>query len=94
MAQAISKKIGGDAQSVLPEVALNLSSTAHILGGCKMGKDANEGVIDKNANVFGYKNMKVCDGSMVSANLGVNPSLTITALSEWAMDDVEEKKQS
>lgn len=43
------------------------------------------GVVDHHHRVFGYKNMYVCDGSVVAANLGVNPSLTIAALTEWAM---------
>jgi len=46
-------------------------------------------VIDKNNKVFGYKNMYVCDGSMISANPGVNPSLTITALTERAMSKIK-----
>jgi cholesterol oxidase len=53
-----------------------------------MGRDRNEGVIDKDNKVFGYENMYVCDGSMISANPGVNPSLTIAALSERAMSKI------
>ncbi|HNL28288.1 MAG TPA: GMC family oxidoreductase, partial [bacterium] len=60
----------------------------HILGGCVMGRDASEGVIDKDHRVFGYENMYVCDGSAISANPGVNPSLTITALTERAMSKI------
>ncbi|MBL6876050.1 MAG: GMC family oxidoreductase, partial [Chitinophagales bacterium] len=67
-------------------------STAHILGGCPMGKDEKHGVIDKENKVFGYKNMLVCDGSMISANPGVNPSLSITAISELAMTKIPVKK--
>jgi cholesterol oxidase len=58
-----------------------------------MGNDVNEGVIDKNNMVFGYKNMMVCDGSMISANPGVNPSLSITAISELAMSKVVAKNE-
>jgi len=54
-----------------------------------MGSDRQEGVIDKNNRVFGYKNMFICDGSMISANPNVNPSLTITALSERAMSFIK-----
>jgi len=50
-----------------------------------MGDSAESGVVDAQHRVFGYANMYVCDGSVVSANLGVNPSLTITALAERAM---------
>ena len=53
-----------------------------------MGKDITDGVIDKNNKVFGYDNMYVCDGSMITANPGVNPSLTILALSERAMSKI------
>lgn len=61
-----------------------MPSTALILGGCCMGsKKKEEGFIDKDNRVFSYENMFVCDGSMISANLGVNPALTIMALIEW-----------
>lgn len=56
-----------------------------------MGKDSSEGVIDKDNRVFGYENMYVCDGSMISANPGVNPSLSIMALSERAMSKISPK---
>ncbi|MFT4642364.1 MAG: cholesterol oxidase, partial [Candidatus Azotimanducaceae bacterium] len=74
------------------DVLLGSPTTAHILGGAVMGKDSNQGVIDKNCNVFGYKNMMVCDGSMISANPGVNPSLSITAISEYAMSKIPNKE--
>ncbi|ELR72468.1 putative cholesterol oxidase [Fulvivirga imtechensis AK7] len=74
------------------ETLMGLPSTAHILGGAVMGATREEGVIDKNNRVFGYKNMFVIDGSMISANPGVNPSLSITAIAEHAMDQVPEKK--
>ena len=56
-----------------------------------MGATPEEGVIDKDHRVFGYENMYVCDGSAVSANPGVNPSLTITALAERAMSKIPQK---
>ena len=56
-----------------------------------MGEDISKGVIDKNNQVFGYKNMFVCDGAMISANPGVNPSLSITAISEHAMSKIPTK---
>jgi cholesterol oxidase len=58
--------------------------TAHFLGGCPMGLTAAEGVIDAYHRVHGYPGLSVVDGSAVSANLGVNPALTITALAERA----------
>ncbi len=59
--------------------------TAHFLGGCVIGEDAAHGVIDPYHRVHGYPGLHVVDGSAVSANLGVNPSLTITAQAERAM---------
>ncbi|MDP3352170.1 MAG: GMC family oxidoreductase, partial [Flavobacteriaceae bacterium] len=67
------------------ETLTGIPSTAHILGGAVMGANIEEGVIDAENRVFGYPNLYVCDGSMISANLGVNPSLTITAITEHAM---------
>jgi cholesterol oxidase len=58
--------------------------TAHLLGGCPIGKDPDHGVVDAYQRVHGYEGLHVADGSAVSANLGVNPSLTITALAERA----------
>ncbi|AHM61077.1 glucose-methanol-choline oxidoreductase [Flammeovirgaceae bacterium 311] len=84
-AQKLSALSGGTAMSMVSEILFNIPSTAHILGGCVMAQSATAGVIDHRHRVFGYKNMYVCDGSVVSANLGVNPSLSITALSERAM---------
>lgn len=66
-------------------------STAHILGGSVIGGNPEKGVIDTRQKVFGYKNMLVCDGSAISANPGVNPSLTITAMSERAMSFIPPK---
>lgn len=78
----------GKTTALLTETIFGIPTTAHILGGCVMGKDIHEGVIDKDNLVFGYENMMICDGSMISANPGVNPSLTITALSERAMSKI------
>jgi choline dehydrogenase-like flavoprotein len=57
--------------------------------GCVIADSPERGVVDSQHRVFGYKNMYICDGSVVAANLGVNPSLTITALAERAMSFVE-----
>ena len=61
--------------------------------GAAMGRSADEGVIDYRNRVFGYQNMYICDGSMLGANLGVNPSLTITALTEHAMSHIPAKQE-
>jgi len=73
------------------EALLGIPTTAHILGGACMGKDAESGVIDNKNKVFNYENMYVCDGSMISSNPGVNPSLSITAISERAMAMIPKK---
>ena len=80
-----SEIINGKATSFALESLANIPSTAHILGGAVMGTDREQGVINKNNEVFGYKNMFIIDGSMISANLGVNPALSITAIAERAM---------
>jgi len=90
-ARAIAKKINGIAKNAITEVLFNIPLTAHIMGGCVIGKDAQHGVVDKHCNVFGYENMYIMDGSIIPANLGVNPGLTITALAEYAMSQVPSK---
>jgi cholesterol oxidase len=79
---------GGIAQSNSLEALANIPTTAHLLGGAVIGADATRGVIDRELRVFGYRNLLVCDGSAMPANPGVNPSLTITALAEYAMSKV------
>ena len=86
-----SKAVNGVSTSFALETIAGIPSTAHILGGAVMGKNSSEGVIDKDNKVFGYKNMYIIDGSMISANPGVNPSLSITAIAERAMDQIPAK---
>jgi cholesterol oxidase len=81
----LAERIGGVAQSSLTEAIANAPSTAHILGGAIIAADPSAGVVDHRQRVFGYENLLVVDGSVVPANVGVNPSLTITALAERAM---------
>ena len=85
-------KVGGIAQNSTMEILFNVPSTAHILGGCPMGENIGEGVINKNFQVFGYPNMYIVDGSAIQGNLGVNPSFTITAQAEYAVEQVPEKE--
>lgn len=92
LATRYGKIINGKPMVMSTETLFGIPTTAHILGGACMGKDATEGVIDKDNRVFGYENMLVCDGAMISANPGVNPSLTITAISERAMSKVPVKQ--
>jgi cholesterol oxidase len=80
----IADKIGGYPGGTLGDV-VNVPMTAHILGGCVIGDSPESGVVDPYHRVFGHEGLHVVDGSAVSANLGVNPSLTITAQAERAM---------
>jgi cholesterol oxidase len=89
-AEWIAQQIGGVPQSSLMEAIASIPTTAHILGGAVIARSAQEGVVDHRHRVFGYENLLVCDGSVVPANVGVNPSLTITALAERAMSFVPE----
>jgi cholesterol oxidase len=84
-AEWFAKRTGGIAQSSVMEAMFNVPTTAHILGGAVIADDPSRGVVDSRQRVFGYQNLLVCDGSAIPANVGVNPSLTITALAEHAM---------
>ncbi|MFJ6420428.1 GMC oxidoreductase [Streptomyces hydrogenans] len=83
-ATLISEEINGFAGSNIGEL-MGTPLTAHFLGGCPIGADAESGVIDPYHRLYGHPGISVVDGSAVSANLGVNPSLTITAQAERAM---------
>ncbi|MCV7259164.1 GMC oxidoreductase [Mycobacterium shimoidei] len=80
----VADKIGGISVGSWGEL-FNIPLTAHFLGGCVIGANPGQGVIDPYHRVFGYPTLSVVDGSSVSANLGVNPALTITALAERAV---------
>ncbi|RQV98857.1 MAG: GMC family oxidoreductase, partial [Calditrichaeota bacterium] len=94
LAHKYAELVKGEPIVLLTETVLGIPTTAHILGGAVMGKNSNEGVIDKNNRVFGYKNMYICDGSAICANPGVNPSLTITAISERAISLIPDKNSN
>ena len=91
IAERMAEKMDGIPQSGLIEVLLNRASTAHILGGCPIGSTPEDGVVDPMSRLFGYEDFYVVDGSIIPANLGVNPSLTITAMAEHAMSHVPPK---
>jgi cholesterol oxidase len=93
-AEWFAQRTGGIAQSALTEALFNIPTTAHILGGAVIAPDPGQGVVDARQHVFGYENLLVCDGSAIPANVGVNPSLTITALAEHAMSHVPAKGAS
>lgn len=91
LARRAAEKIDGVPESIFTDVVLGTPTTAHILGGAAIGASANDGVIDAQHRVHGYDGLWVCDGSAISANPGVNPSLTITAMTERAMSFVPAK---
>ena len=94
LARRVEQKIDGYAGSLLSETILGTPTTAHILGGACVGATAEEGVIDARHHLFGYDGLYVIDGAGISANPGVNPSLTITALAERAMSFIPPAKES
>ena len=77
--------------SPIYEPLFDVPTTAHILGGCCIGDSKDSGVIDARHRVFGYEGLYVIDGSTISANPGVNPSLSIAALAERAMSFIPAK---
>ncbi len=88
VARELGRELDAVPQSTLNEVLLDQSTTAHILGGCAIAGTPDEGVIDANFEVFGYPGLYVMDATVIGANLGANPSLTITALAEYACSKV------
>ncbi|MBM4424758.1 MAG: GMC family oxidoreductase [Chloroflexi bacterium] len=86
-----AEKVDGVPLGTINEGIFRIPITAHILGGCPFGRGADEGVIDLNCQIHNYPGLYVVDGSIVPANPGVNPSLTITALAEYAMSRVPPK---
>jgi cholesterol oxidase len=91
LSNEFGKNVNGIPYANITDMLFGTPTTAHILGGAVMGENELSGVIDKQCKVFNYKNMLVCDGSMISANPGVNPSLSITAISEYAMSQIPNK---
>jgi len=83
-----AKRINGVPLGSVTENVFNLPTTAHILGGAPIGLNAEEGVVNENFEVHNYPGMFIIDGSIMPANPGVNPSLTITALAEYAMSKI------
>jgi len=89
-----TRLIHGDAAGSIVEVLFDTPVSAHILGGVTFGRDDHEGVIGLDCQIHNYPGLYVVDGSIVPANPGVNPSLTITALAEYAMSKVPPKPRS
>jgi len=86
-----ASRINGAALGSVTENVFNLPTTAHILGGAPMGRNAQDGVVNENFEVHNYPGLYIIDGSIMPANPGVNPSLTITALAEYAASKIERK---
>ncbi|AHH18630.1 putative cholesterol oxidase ChoD [Nocardia nova SH22a] len=84
VARLLAKRIGGYPQGTIGDV-VNRPMTGHFIGGCVIGDSPDAGVVDPYQRLFGHPGLHVVDGSTISANLGVNPSLTITAQAERAM---------
>jgi cholesterol oxidase len=89
-----ASRTNGVPQGNIIEGLLNVPTTAHILGGVPIGRDAEEGVVGLNCEVHSYPGLYVVDGSIVPANPGLNPSLTITALAEYAMSQIPRNRHA
>ncbi|MCC7207892.1 MAG: GMC family oxidoreductase [Anaerolineae bacterium] len=83
-----ARRVNGMPLGSINEGLFNIPLTAHILGGAPMGLDAQDGVVGLDCQVHNYPGLYVVDGSIMPANPGVNPSLTITALAEYAMSQI------
>jgi cholesterol oxidase len=83
------KRTNGVALGSIGENLLGLPTTAHILGGAPIWKNADEGVVNENFAIHNYEGLYIIDGSIMPANPGMNPSLTTTALAEYAMSKIE-----
>jgi len=94
VARRLAERMGGEAWGSLHEAVLGAPATAHILGGCRMAATPDAGVVDFEGRVHGHPGLYVADGSVVPVNLGVNPSLTITALAEHILAHVPERPAS
>lgn len=93
LTREFARRTNGIALGSIGENLLGLPTTAHILGGAPIGKNAEEGVVDENFQIHNYPGLYIIDGSIMPANPGVNPSLTITALAEYAMSKMPVREQ-
>jgi cholesterol oxidase len=89
--RVFAQKINGIPGATFMDSLFNFPITAHLMGGVPLGRDENEGVVDVNFQVHNYPGLYVVDGSVMPGNPGVNPSLTITALAEYAMSKIPPK---
>ncbi len=89
-----AQKMNGITMATFMDSLLNFPLTAHLMGGVPLGRDEREGVVDVNFQVHNYPGLYVVDGSIMPGNPGVNPSLTITALAEYAMSHIPPKSKA
>jgi cholesterol oxidase len=82
----------GVAMGTIGETLFNMAATAHLIGGCPMGLSADDGVVDLECRVHNYPGLYIIDGSVLPANPGINPSLTIAALAEYAVSQIPAKE--
>ncbi len=94
VAKMMAERMNGIPMCLWTDALFDIPTTAHILGGAVMSDTPEKGVVDFNGRVFNYENMYIADGSIIPANLGVNPSLTILALSEYIMANIPVKEGS
>lgn len=93
VAELAAARMNGYPQSSIAESLKGSPTSAHFLGGAVIASGPDQGVVDRHRRVFGYENLIVCDGSSLPANVGVNPSLTITAMAEEAMSHIPERQE-
>jgi cholesterol oxidase len=91
-ATKVAAATGGTPLTSITEILFNIPMTAHCIGGAVMASSAEHGVCDLKNRIFNYENLYICDGSVLGSNLGVNPGLTITALTEFAMSHIPDKQ--
>jgi cholesterol oxidase len=85
-------RVDGAPMGNLAETLFDMAATAHLIGGCPMGRSAEEGVVDPLCRVHNYPGLYVIDGTVLPANPGINPSLTIAALAEYAISQIPTKE--
>jgi cholesterol oxidase len=90
----LAQKINGIAQAAFTDSLFNFPTTAHFMGGVPFGLDDRDGVVNLECQVHNYPGMYVIDGSTMPANPGINPSLTITALAEYAISRIPLKDKN
>jgi cholesterol oxidase len=91
LTRQFASKMNGIPMASFMDSLFNFPITAHFMGGVPLGRDEDEGVVDVDFQVHNYPGLFVVDGSIMPGNPGVNPSLTITALAEYAMSQIPPK---